>query len=183
MHRRNVSRVTIQWETDSIRKEEIAMFSLKCTKQIKGTSCNGECVPEMPFPGGFPCSGMMALVIVVSYRCRKCNATFSVMERFHAYPLADLDPAYDGFSCYFGKSVTESRFDVMKLKASINALSMHVADSNSELLSQRITLLRYYLFSEVGLVGRWESRTTRRRWNSVSFCCRSLWTSMDAVWR
>lgn len=84
------------------------------------------------------------------------------MERFHTYPLADLDPTYDGFSCYFGKSVTESRFDVMKLKASINALSMHVADSNSELLSQRITLLRYYLFSEVGLVGRWESRTTRR---------------------
>ncbi|KAK8806600.1 hypothetical protein WA588_003164 [Blastocystis sp. NMH] len=126
------------WETDSIRKEEIAMFSLKCTKQIKEISCNGECVPEMPFPGGFP----------LSYRCKKCNATFSVMERFHTYPLADLDPAYDGFSCYFGKSVTESRFDVMKLKASINALSMHVADSNSELLSQRITLLRYYLFSE-----------------------------------
>lgn len=122
-------------------------------------------------------------VSVVTYHCKKCNTTFSVTERFHAFPLADLDLSYDGFSCYFGKSVAESRFDVMKLKASINALSMHVADSNSELLSQRITLLRYYLFSEVGLVARWEGRTTRQPWSLGSFCCQWFRTSTDAVWR
>lgn len=159
------------------------MFSLKCMKQIKGTPCIGMCVPEMPFPGGFPREGLMMSFIIVNYRCKKCNTTFSVVERFSAFPLSDLDLSYDGFSCYFGKSVAESRFNVMKLKGSINALSMHVADSNSELLSQRITLLRYYLFSEVELGGRWDGRTTRRLSSLESFCSQPYRRSMDAAWR
>ena len=124
-------------------------------------------MPEMPFPGGFPRAWLVMRFILVYYCCEKCHARFSVMERFAAFPLSDLDVAYDGFSCYFGKSASESRFDVMKLKASINALSMHVSNSNSELLSQRITLLRYYLFSEVVFEERCEvelpgGRRTRR---------------------